>query len=341
MIEERKIANRFISDIDTIARDFIKCFNLKHTAEVNHLSEPLLRWLDFRLRYVDPKPRQIYLSKVFPKKMSVHTRKAAEHLLKMIQSGKDINPYQGKGLILYHDASEDKRKKRTDLLWADWGIVHLHLTTQPVKHGKYFSARSKWLLFALFGEGFCAVIDIRHHDEKNLFANEELVKLIVESWPELMARYELQGVTAPTETVASKDRVTLREGGVASIVSVGDKVYMGPGMGVTTASTPIRVSLDMNNIRRYALDFARDISNVENEIQGEIRSKGINKPEFQLCITPRGMAVYEANLDSAWLLPRKEQSTGFNYLASLSDLVAPLWAVEHLTAISKKSDSWG
>jgi hypothetical protein len=331
MSADKELTTRFIADLDEIATDFIRSFGLKHTSEIGHLSEPLLRWLDFRLRYVDPKPRQIYLSQAFPKNMSDTTKKALEHIMKMIQAGDDINPYQGKGLILYHDSSGSKKQNRTDLLWADWGIIHFHLTTEPLMHGQYFSERSCWLLFALVGEDFCALIDIRHHDEENLFANSELIEMVVKSWPELMERYELKGVIAPDVSISSEDRAKLRKSGVSSMIAIGDKVYMGPGMGVTSATTPMRVSLTMDNVRSYARQFARVVSTPDSEFQSDVRINKAEEPEFELCLTPKGMAVYEATLDKAWLLPKKVSASGFHYLAELNELVAPEWAIKQLS----------
>lgn len=331
MKDKKKLSGNFISDLDEIASDLIRCFGLKHTVEISNLSEPLLRWLDFRLRYIDPKPRKVYLSKKFPKKMSEMTKDAYELMIQKIQNGENINSYQGKGLILHHDTSGSKKQSRTDLLWADWGIIHLHLTDKPNPHGQYFSERSEWLLFALAGEDFLALIDIRHHDEENLFANQELIEIVGESWPDLMERYKLKGVIASTDPLNSEDRTKLRKSGVSSMIVIGEKVYMGPGMGVTTASTPTRVTLTMDNVRRYAREFARVVNSHDSEFQADVRAKKISDPEFKLCITPKGMAVYEVHLDKAWLLPKKVPDSGFNYLADLNELVTPEWAIKQVS----------
>lgn len=329
---EKKLSSMFFSDLDEIASDFIRCFGLKYTAEIGNLSEPLLRWIDFRLRYIYPKPRKVYLSTAFPKKMSESTKNALVHVIQMIQNGEDINPFQGAGLILHHDTSGRKRQQRTDLLWADWGIIHLHLKDKPIPSGQYFSERSEWLLFAFAGEGFIALIDIRHHDEENLFENHELIEIVAESWPELM-KGEDKGVAvpAPEDSLSSGERALCRKSGVQSLLTIGGKVCMGLGMGVTTASTAMRVTLTMDNIRRYAREFARVVSAHDSEFQSDICANKINAPEFKLCITPRGMAVYEAHLDKAWLLPKKVPNSGFNYLAELNELVAPEWAIKQIS----------
>jgi len=330
------VMNNFIADLDDIANNFIEIFGLKHTAEIGNLSEPLLRWLDFRLRYIDSRPREVYLSNQFPKKLTKGAEKSFQHILQKVQDGEDINPYQGRGLILHHDTSGKKKQNRTDLLWADWGIIHLHLCDKPIPSGHYFSERSKWLLFALVGADFFAVIDIRDHNEEDLFANQELIEIVGETWPELLEPYELKRVIAPTDSLSSEDRKRLRKSGVSGFLAIGEKVYMGPGMGVSRASTSTRVSLAMTNVRTYAKEFARVVSAFDSEFQLDARSEKINNPKFNLCITPRGIAVYEAHLDKAWLLPRKVPNSGFNYIADLNDLVAPEWAVKRLTFDKKE-----
>lgn len=327
--------NNFISDLDEIANNFIDIFGLKHTSEVDNLSEPLLRWIDFRLRYVDPKPRQAYYSNRFPKQLNENTEKSLQNIIQMIQNGEDINPYQGKGLILHHDTSGNKKQKRTDLLWADWGIIHLHLCDTAIPSGQYFSDRSRWLLFALVGADFFAAIDIRDHNEENLFENKELIEIVAESWPDLLKPYEMKRVVAPNVTLPSQDLQKLRKAGISGVITIGDKIYMGPGMGVTTAATSTRVSMAMNNVRRYAKEFARVVGACDSEFQLEAQSGRIDQPNFNLCITPRGMAVYEEQLDKAWLLPKKATNSAFNYIADLNDLVAPDWAVKR-TIFDKK-----
>ena len=48
----------FRKDIDEIARDLIDAFKLKFSEKNKNANSPLFRWLDFRSRYIDPKPRK-------------------------------------------------------------------------------------------------------------------------------------------------------------------------------------------------------------------------------------------------------------------------------------------
>lgn len=107
-------------------------FGLEFKREVQHLSDPLFRWLDFRLRYIDPLPRSVLVSKKFPKRLPVSAETGLHLLERRFRDGIDVNPYQSKSLIRFNDLSGEKRAKRTDFLWADWGITHLHLSDLPI-----------------------------------------------------------------------------------------------------------------------------------------------------------------------------------------------------------------
>lgn len=331
---ENIVARNFLLNLDTIASDLVHCFGLKHRQEIGNLNDPLLRWLDFRLRYIDPKPRKVALSNKFPKKMSRDVNHALRHIIHLIERGDNINPYQGKGLILHHDISGSKRQNRTDLLWADWGIIHLHLTEAPISGKEYFSERSNWLLFGISGDDFFAGIDIRHHSEEDVFSNPELMKIMVESWPEMMERFEVKGMAVPGETdlLGPKEHARLRKSGLTSFITIGGKSYMAPGMGVTTASTPLRVTLAMDAARQHVRDLASVVCIPDGQFEADVRASRIEEPCFSLCMIPEGMAVYELHLRKAWLLPRKKAGPESNYLADLQDLVAPEWARERLFA---------
>jgi hypothetical protein len=328
--DQNRIGRAFLSNLDTIATDLVHRFGLKHEQKTETLNDSLLRWLDFRLRYIDPKPRKVFLSNKFRKEKSQDFSHALGYMIDLIQRGQNLNPYQGEGLILHDDISGRKRQKRTDLLWADWGIIHLHLTEAPISETRYFSKRSDWLLFGIPGDDFFAVIDVRHHD----FSNPELMKIMVESWPEMMERFEVKGIAPQDEAdvLDPKEHARLRKSGVSALMTIGGKVYMGPGIGISTASTPLRVTRKMDTARKYVRQLVSDVCMSDGRFQAELHADGIEDPCLSLCMTPRGMAVYELHSDKAWLLPRKKACSESNYLADLHDLVAPEWATERLFA---------
>lgn len=327
MQTQEDLHQRFQSDVNRIATDFINDYGLKFEEELAELSEPLLRWLDFITRYIAPTPRSVLMSNKFPKTLAPQVESALKAVEQLFKTGQDINPYQSKGLIHHNDTSGTKRQQRTDLLWADWGIHHLHLTTSPTLPGSYFSPRSEWLLFCLIGNDFVGFIDVRNHSEKDVFSNPELIKVVVGTWPELMERFRVQGVLSSNTSHTPSEISTLRRGGVSSFVEVDNQIFMGPGMGITTASTPTRLSLASIKIRRYIRELAKVVFDPSGQFKSDAQDSGLANPEYSLVLTVQGLAVYEETTSKAFVLPRRTNANDQSFISEFHDLVAPQWAI--------------
>src|SRR3546814_20961573 len=117
----------------------------------------------------------------------------------------DVNAYQGNSLTQFHDTSSHKSQRRTDGLWADWGIHHLHLPERPVQPGQAYSDRADWLLFLMLYHDAALFIDVTLHREENLFSMNELVQTYIRAWPEDADRYRLHGVLGVARNSAPSD----------------------------------------------------------------------------------------------------------------------------------------
>lgn len=306
--------------------EFIDDYGLKYEEEESGLASPLLRWLDFVARYIEPKPRQIVVSKKFPKNLTPDAERALHQLEGLIQRGADINPFQSKGLILHNDTSGKKRQQRTDLLWADWGIHHLHLTPNPIGHTSYFSERSEWLLFCIVGSDHIGFVDVRNHNEQDLFSDPDLILTIIESWPDLMEKYKINGISPGSPMATANEMSRLRKGGVTTFVQANGCIYMGPGRGITSASTATRISFLEIDINRYVRELAKMFSDENGQFVSEAKASGVENPDFHLALTVKGLAVYESIQDKAYLLPRISNVGSNNFLAQLHEMVLPEWA---------------
>lgn len=341
-ISQSSLAARFQSDVDKIAMDFIAAYALRFGQTVEHLSSPLLRWLDFRFRFVDPQLRQVVLSDRFPKTNLPEAATAGlNHLIRLIEQGRDINPYQGRGLTLRNDTSGEKRDARTDLLWADWGILHFHLTADPIPAGQYFSKSADYLAFCIVDGNVIAFIDVLRHPDKQGFADPDLMESVHRNWPDYLNQFEVKGIVGSREeNKRSQEEVhNLRNNGANSFLQFGEKVYTSPGMGVTTASTATKITIVANRVRKYVNALAEIVLEPTGQFQTDIGQRGVNEPKFSLAITPAGFAVYEEVSASAFLLPKRSDSKRDLWLAELRHLIAPDWAVANV--ISLKGDKPG
>lgn len=322
----------FQRDVDEIAEKAIAAYGLTFTQSAQtDLNEPLLRWADFALRYIPPAPRQILVSNKFPIKNLTPEAEAGLHRIEQLFiEGGDVNPYQSKTLTRFNDTSSSKSQKRTDGLWADWGIHHLHLPPNAVTAGRAYSDRSGWLLFLKVYSNAVLFIDVREHDEENLFALQGLVETYIRNWPDDAENYRIKGAvglarpTPPTDA----EHKQLRDGGVSTMLEVDGKVYAGPGMGVTTAVTSVRVSLLRNKIRANTRLIAQEVARADGQFMQKIQALGVSSPKFQLAIFPDGdMGIHEETSGHVWRIPRHNPARPDNdLLCTWHNQFMPDWA---------------
>lgn len=303
---------KFASDLDKIATQLIASYGLKFDQYISNLSEPLLRWVDFRLRLIEPKPRKVVFSNKLPiKNLSVQVNTGLAKLEKVIKSGKDINPYQSKGLIKFNDTSGKSNNKRTDLLYADWNIHHLHITDKTIVKNEYFSARDCTngevkLLFCLILEDVVGYIDIKDHSDKDLFSDRGIIETAIKSWPEYYDQFRINGILPSGKQFMNSEISSLRNNGINAMLEVDNKIY---SLGsITTASTPTKATFYVDKISRWIEDVADFVDCSTGECQSYMKSNGITMPVFSLDITPKGICVFEETTNTAFNFPKSNDN---------------------------------
>lgn len=328
----------FRDNVDTLVSSLIVGYGLRFKQDVPHLSSPLMRWLDFRYRYIDPIPRPVVWSNQFPARRAAlpnDVNAALEKITAMMIAGENLNRYQGRGLTLRNDSSGDNRVTRTDLLWADWGIHHLHLSNDPLPDDQFFSRPADYLLFCLIGGNVVAIIDVLRHPDKEGFSNPELMRTVASSWPDYMKRFRLNGVLAG-EARTQAELHALRSAGVLSPYVIDGAAYLPPGGGITTASTPTQLTHGYDRIQATIRALASAVA----DPGGSFRTRQISElrmpPDFSLAPTPRGLAVYESRTGHAFELPLARPCEKASDLGIFHDLVLPVWALEAIIDGAKR-----
>lgn len=330
------LRQRFVANADEIARSLIKGFGLTHSGKVEHLSHPLTRWLDFRLRIIDPRPRRVHLSDCFPKVLDAATNKALRSMVDAIERGDDINRFQSKGL-LYSDSSGSRRADRTDLLWGDWGMHHLHVADYLPNHSSGFVPRSDYLLFVMVFRNDVICIDVRAHAEgPELFSDQELVRIVARNWPDVMKPFELKGVLPTGVTLTSDERKQLRRSGVATPLEIDGKVYMGLGFGITTASIPLRVTLAKDRVMRSIAHLAELVADPSGQFQQALPESIRDCAQFSLALMPRGIGLFEEQSKHGWVFPEMRFDGTDSVFAELSDNFTPAWIKSAMTEAQLK-----
>ena len=323
---EGELIEKFEIDLNEICQDLVDNFHLKYKKEVQRLADPVLRWADFRLRYIDPRPRTILASSKFPGCIPPEAVPGFEKFVAEAISGSDLNIYQGKGLSEWNDVSGEKPRVRTDLLWADWGILHFHLSSSPPRVNEYYVPRSDWYLFAVQTKSELGFIDIRPHNEGNIFEDKKLVEEAVRCWPDYFSRNKLNGVLLNESFLSRGDIKKLRRAGVLVPIAVEGSAYSPPGGGLTTASIPSKVIMKVDQIKKQVRQLAKIFADPKGQIQSDLSEKEIKSPRFCLGLSPRGLGVLEDNSNVCFLLPKDNQD-----FHDLQDFLAPEWVCTRLS----------
>jgi hypothetical protein len=328
---ESELKARFHKDAEQIAADLIAAYSLKFKQEIPNLSNPISRWLDFRFRYVDPMPRPVVYSDRLPKSdLPRATRDALKKFVALAKSGGDLNPYQGRGLILRNDSSGKNSAARTDLLWADWGILHFHLSNEPIPPERYFSKSADYLAFCVIAANVLAIIDVLPHGYKEDFSNPVLIKTIARCWPDYIKKFEIKSITADRNERTQEEFQRLRSSGINAPLTINGMAYFSPGGGITSACTPLQIEMAHIHLQNYlnalAVDVADDLGCFRTD---EIRALEV-EPEFSLAASPEGLCVYERHTATGFKLPLSDANADESYYQTMHNFILPSWACKHL-----------
>ncbi|EPZ9228545.1 hypothetical protein J4Q66_002762 [Proteus mirabilis] len=320
-------------EIDEIAEKAIEAFELSYvkTAHSN-LHKPLLRWCDFLLRYIVPAKRMILKSDRFPINISDEAKVGLQRIEDLFVTGGDVNPYQSKTLTLFNDTSGKKEKKRTDGLWADWGIHHLHLPLEPVESSKKYSKRSEWILFLKVYNNAVLFIDIKHHDkdiEPDLFSQRNLMETFIRNWPKQAELYEIKRAIGLANNISITDSniANMRNNGINIPFEMNGKIYALAGMGMTTAITAAQASLLSNKIYSYAREIEKVLMDEGQFFMKELKSRGIHTPEFQIMmLDDGGLGIHEKGANKVWKFPRENPDEPNDLFCLFNNTLMPIWA---------------
>ena len=200
----------FLSDLKlAIVSEFQRQgISFPESADLDHLAS---RYLEMRIRRIEPVPRKVHFSEEIHDSLGNLSRetdpkvrgKALEawgtvfYLRHLFESGDTVMPF------LSREVNNTEPKKPDGLLW-DYAMHHLHLSSKDGKRG--FVKRSDWLLFAIVADQDVFFVDVRpHEDKENLqWVRQNLLDIVHNNWPELTESRLLHGFTGSKVTDAEK-----------------------------------------------------------------------------------------------------------------------------------------
>ena len=223
---------------------------------------------NWRSRYVRPRPRNARLSEELQASSKRLEYKAVvDEIVAAIEAGKDLSPHLSRGILTAYEPTAQRPRNiagRTDLdlLISDWGLHHLHLTTEMCPDGFY--ERTGDLLFAKFTDDDAFLIAILGHGR---WADKNLLRILVHNWPDretdMVAMTGLRLVHDPT----NDEHLRGRKGALAQPVEIDGTVYF--PLGMTTAGTPndvtMRVHQSIQSMQALRGSLPGELAKIESE----------------------------------------------------------------------------
>ncbi len=261
--------------------------------------ELLVIYLNWQSRLVATLPRQVLWSRAFDAN-PVRTERAATvaAIIEDIEQGRLLTKYLSRsvnvGFALPANRSKKQlgRRRDLDLLLNDWGIHHLHISTEV--EADCFVKRGGPVIFAIFKPERAYLIDIMDHGD---WAREQVIRVIVETWPNDGLVNELKGVLGMSRSYTDKERVQLRAAGMSTFVELDGRVYL-PSLGISTAGTSTATTMHAMRILRALKHFEEQAKADPSKIVDLIRRHGghiTGEPAFAFEIFQNGFGVVESN----------------------------------------------
>lgn len=169
-------------------------------------------------------------------------------------------------------------------------------------------------------------LDVLPHETRN-FSNPDLAETLFRNWPSIAERFKLVGATTSSQ-YSAEEIAMARKAGLALSVPYKGECYMSPGLGITSASTPLRVTMTMDHCGRSARTLAKEVLHPKSQFRRNAAEMGVSIPRFELALTARGISIYEHHSKTAWPLPRRKDRSVLDYAGMLHDNILPEWAMK-------------
>jgi hypothetical protein len=247
--------------------------------------ELVVRFYNWLGRLIHPHSRNIHRSQEFISSGTLKERSEdIEILLTKIANGTDLGPSLSKYIkigYVYDSNMQNKNLNRRydlDLLLNDWGIHHLHISQKICPDG--FVKRDGPLLFAMFTEDDCYVLDIMKH---GVWTNQHLVEVAVRNWPDAGLFIALQGVIGTQSSRAgyqytAEDRKKLRGAGIATFIEVDRKFYMPRSGSISSAGNSSGTTMQAQKLLKGLKYVTEGLSNDPEFLKPHFDRLGVRHP---------------------------------------------------------------
>lgn len=252
------------------------------------LENSVYKFLLYSERRIISKPRKILKSKelVVPVEVEIGLGIFESAVL----AGKDVNPYQSKGLLRLDE----------DDMYNDWNIRHFHLG-EKIDPRSQMIERTEYVLMAVVTDYSIHFIQIEDH---NAWTKARLLDIVNQNWKELLMTNLLSGVTL-SHNYSDDDRKKLRKNNLVSFVTLATgEVLAPPNLGNTTAGTSLKIQTQEDRLHRHVKNIEKNFNNNIQKVAEDFKNQldqSIIEFEFHLDVSSLNnqdkAIVYEKNIN--------------------------------------------
>jgi len=250
----------FKQDITSIFTDYLAQIGAPYAS--NGLEDLCIHFFNVQRKLIPAKPYTVLYSKELQAHMSGQGWEP--YLLGIEQelvNGEDITPHLSKLSL---------KARYDDSLLNAWRVHHLHLSNTKRNPTQKFYDRSDHLLFALVKEDTCYFIDVRDHDEGNVFARRDLIRILQNNWPQLLEPYCIKDATGVEVELTDAEIDQLHRVNVNVVFMVDGRVYVEPGMGSMASGDSVEVVEQMDAFLKHLKDAEEDVRTSTPSIQKQL-----------------------------------------------------------------------
>jgi len=224
----------------------------------------------WRSRFVQPLPRRVYLSKEFRKSSKRLMHAAALAMIETnIAAGEDLNAHLSTRVshpVGGNPTKPPSQRADRDLLLAEWGVHHLHLSTEMGKNR--FTKRTGDVLFVVFRGPDAYLLGIFGHPQHENWAAEEIFAVMARNWPDAGLVHEASYVVGLSQEYSDEDRLELRKAGMNSALQIDGKIFFPGGMGMALDGTPLLAVQAAQQVMWELSRWEKDTTKRLGEVEG-------------------------------------------------------------------------
>lgn len=233
--------------------------------------DPLYEYFNLKKRTISIRPRRIVQSREF--EYPQEYEQALGEFENAVMNGKNLNVYLTDSITT---------PAKSDALLYDWNIVHFHLTRRFREDG--FAQRSNYQIFAWVTDDCLYMIQTYPHSMEYLYSQQEMLRIIEENWPQLLAPYRLHGVANLSEVFNDEEYSKLRKANVSTLVQTRENhVYGFMGGGYMSDGSSGEARRNANFWKNHLHICEQIIKDNMNNIISAIQSaRGDISPDFEI-----------------------------------------------------------